>query len=207
MRRRIAEIAARKSGVSVIRANAARPLGAAPATAALKRAMRHRPGRHEAAVAPPADAEPVRIGDPARPSMTSTGPCGAADHDLRDAGLIVVEHDAWQSGDIVAEAVGVGLGELIAGHRADRRRHILDPLASLGRGDDDVVGIAGHRRPRRRTAVARGRVYRARPAGEPADHARVGSGLGARRPGSTRRRASPHRSVSCATRPARQSTA
>ena len=36
----------------------------------------------------------------------------AADHDFRNAGLVIVEHDAGQADDIVRQTVGVHLLEL-----------------------------------------------------------------------------------------------
>jgi len=61
----------------------------------------------------------------------------AADHDFRDAGLIVVEDYAGQAGDVVAQRVGVHGLELIAGHRADRHGHVAELERTLGGGDDD----------------------------------------------------------------------
>ncbi len=65
----------------------------------------------------------------------------AADDDFRNAGLVVVEHNAGQADDIVGQAVGVGLGQLFTGDGADRHGDLADILLALAGGDDDVHAV------------------------------------------------------------------
>ena len=74
----------------------------------------------------------------------------AADHHFGNAGLIIVEDDAGQPGDIVRQAVGVHFLELFARDRADRQGDLANILVALAGGDDDraivLAGRLGQRR-------------------------------------------------------------